>query len=267
VDGERELLIGVGLADFLEVALGDRVVITSAQAETGDLAQEMFRVSGIYRMGIKEMDRSMAFVRLPRAQEMLNLEGQVHQIALSFTDIQLSANKDLPFWEKYSQDGHEAAGWTTLMPELAKAIELSRWSTAIIGLILFSVVALGIVNTLFMSLYERMFEFGVMRAVGTRPFAVGRLIVFEAGALAIISIVLGLILGLIVTAILSHTGIDYSGIEYAGVTFRDLLYPQLRTYQFVLFPICVFLFTVLVGLYPASYAARMGAAAAMRKSL
>ena len=62
------------------------------------------------------------------------------------------------------------------------------------GVVLFGVVVFGIINTLFMSLYERMFEFGVLRAVGTRPLGMARLILFEAGALAIVSIVLGAIL-------------------------------------------------------------------------
>jgi ABC-type lipoprotein release transport system permease subunit len=266
-DSERELVIGYELADLLSVGLGDRVVITSAQAHTGELAQEMFRVSGIFNMGIKAMDKGMAFVRLSKAQEMLNLPGQAHQIAVQFVSTSMGSDMNLPFWKKYSRNGNEAVGWIVIMPELAQALRLNRWSTAIIGIILFSVVALGIINTLFMSLYERMFEFGVMRAVGTRPFAIGRLIVFEAGALAIISIVLGIVLGLVVILIFKHTGINYTGIEYAGVTFRNLLYPRMEAYQFVVFPVCVFLFTIVVGLYPAHYAARMGPAEAMRKSM
>jgi ABC-type antimicrobial peptide transport system permease subunit len=117
-----------------------------------------------------------------------------------------------------------------------------------------------------MSLHERMFEFGVMRAVGTSPFAIGRLILFEAGALAVVSILLGIVLGYAVTAITASTGIDYSGIEFAGVTFRKLLYPEMRLEQFVRFPIWVFIFTTIVGLYPAVYAARMKPADALRRS-
>ena len=97
------------------------------------------------------------------------------------------------------------------MPALETVLTLSRFSTYIIGIILFSVVALGIINVLFMSLHERMFEFGVMRAVGTSPFLIGRLIIFEAGSLAIISVILGSVLGFVVTFILAQVGIDYSG--------------------------------------------------------
>lgn len=265
-DGRRELIIGDKLADLMEVSLGDRVVLTTSQAHGGDLVQEMFRVTGIFHFNIDAMDKAMAFVRLDMAQQMLNLEGEIHQIALKFVAGAASSTDLEMFWETYSTNGNEAVGWETLMPQLKMVFEFSDFSILLVGIILFSVVALGIVNTLFMSLYERMFEFGVMRAVGTRPFAMGRLIIFEAGALAAVSCVLGVILGWIVSYILVHTGIDYTGIEYAGVTFRELLFPVIQLEQYVYYPIVVFIFTIIIGLYPAFYAARMNAAEAMRRS-
>jgi ABC-type lipoprotein release transport system permease subunit len=266
-DNQRDILIGGKLAEILEVAIGDRVVLTASQAHTGDLAQEMFRISGIYRTNISEMDRAMVFIRLARAQSMLNLAGQAHEIALKFTHDRYARDRELPFWKNHSAGGNEAIGWPILLPQLHAAFELSRFSVLLVGLILFSVVALGIVNTLFMSLYERMYEFGVIRAVGTRPLAVGRLVVFEAGALALVSILLGMLLGFATTYITACYGIDYTGIEFAGVTFRYLLYPVLETTQFIYYPFSVLVFTMLVSLYPAAYAARLTPAEAMRRSL
>ena len=265
-DNPRDIIIGSKLAELLEVDLGDRVVMTVAQANSGDLSQEMFRISGIYHFNIKEMDRAMAFVRLPKAQEMLGIEGEVHEIVLKFSDGSHGRDRSLPFWKKYSTDGNEAVSWTVILPELDAAFEMSQFATYIVGLILFGVVALGIINTLFMSLHERMFEFGVLRAVGTRPFAMARLILFEAGALAVLSIIIGAVIGYTVTYILMQVGIDYTGIEFSGVTYRELLYPIMTPRQFIEFPILVFLFTLLVGLYPALYAARLSPAKAMRRS-
>ena len=265
-DNKRDILIGSKLAEILEVGLGDRVVLTVAQAHSGDLSQEMFRISGIYHFNIKEMDRAMVFVRITEAQQMLDIGDNVHEIALRFVNSGYARDKNHPFWKKYSTDGNEAVSWTVILPELEAAFEMSQFATYIIGLILFGVVALGIINTLFMSLHERMFEFGVLRAVGTRPLGMARLILFEAGALAVLSIVLGTILGYIITAIVAHIGIDYTGIEFSGVTYRDLLYPVLRWRQFIEYPIIVYIFTVVVGLYPAFYAARISPAKAMRRS-
>ncbi len=263
----RNIIIGSKLAEILEVGLDDRIVITVAQAETGDLSQEMFRVSGIYHFNVREMDRGMAFVRLEKAQQMLGIGNNVHEIAINFTDPQFGQDENLPFWKKYSQYGNNAEGWTDILPQLKGALEISSFSTYIVGLILFGVVALGIINTLFMSLHERMFEFGVLRAVGTRPFGIARLIIFEAGALSVLSIGIGIMLGFLITYITSKVGINYTGIEFAGITFRELLYPVLKLKQFIFYPFWVFVFTEIAGIYPAVYAARIIPADAMRKSM
>jgi ABC-type lipoprotein release transport system permease subunit len=263
----RDIIIGSNLAETLEVSLGDRVVVTVAQAKTGDLSQEMFRISGIYHFDIKEMDTGMAFVRLSVAQRMLGIGSGVHQIAIKFKDTQTALTADSPFWEKYSRFGNEAVPWTTVLPQMKAVLSMTDISLLFMAVILGAVVIFGIINTLFMSLYERMFEFAVMRAVGTRSGGLRKLIILEAGALAVISIILGIILGMILTAILSHTGIDYRGIEFAGATFHELIYPVVSLEHYIIFPIGVFIFTIIVGLYPAWVAGRLRIADALRKSL
>ena len=265
-DNNRDVVIGAKLAEILEVELGDRVVVTVAQAETGELSQEMFRVSGIYYFADEAMNSGLAFIRIQKAQEMLAIRNDVHEIAIKFTSIAYAQDLTLPFWDTYSQYGNEALSWTELMSQLTLVLEMTEYSKYIMGVILFGVVIFGIINTLFMSLYERMFEFGVLRAVGTRPFGMARVILFEAGALAIVSIGLGTILGFLVTGILAHTGIDYIGIEMMGVTMQEFIRPVMRIEQFIIYPIWVFVFTVIAGLYPARYVAKMAPVDAMRRS-
>jgi len=266
-DDPQSLVMGSKLAELLEVDMGDRVVITVAQAETGDLSQEMFRISGIFRFNTDEMDKGMAFVRLDKAQKMLAVGTAVHEIAIDFTNREFARDEQNPFWEKYSEGGNEALGWPGLFPQLKAMFEWSQYSILIISVILFAIIALGIMNTLFMALYERMFEFGVLRAIGTRPFGIWKMVVSEAGALAILSIGIGMVLGFLVTSIFTRVGIDYRGIEMGGMTVQDLIYPILHVRQFLIYPLWVLIFTMIVGIYPATYAARLKPAEAMRKSL
>ena len=265
-DNSRDIVIGAKLAEILEIGLGDRVVMTVAQAESGDLSQEMFRVSGIYHFVGEEMNSGMAFVRIEKAQEMLAIGRAAHEIAIKFTALPHAQDPTLPFWEMYSEHGNEVLSWTELMSQLTAILEMTKYSKYIMGVILFGVVVFGIINTLFMSLYERMFEFGVLRAVGTRPFGMARVILFEAGALAIVSIGLGTILGFVLTAVLTHVGIDYTGIEMTGVTIQEVIRPIMKVEQFIIYPVWLFIFTIIAGLYPARYAAKMSPAAAMRRS-
>ena len=263
----RDLIIGSGLADLLEVGLGDRVVLTAAAAHTGELSQELFRVSGIFHLNVTELDRMIVYVHLSTAQQMLALEDNIHEVALGFHDIDDAGRTDDLFWTRFEASGNEAVGWRTLLPGLSAAFELVAVQMVIIGLILFGIVSLGIINTLFMSLYERMFEFGVLRAVGTRPGAMARLVILEAGWLGAIGVVFGVLLAALTIWILGQTGIDYSGVEFAGATMRELLYPVSHTSQYTIYPTIVFVLTAVVGLYPALYAARLTPAEAMRRAM
>jgi len=266
-DNPRNIVIGSKLAETMEVTLGDRVVMTAAQAETGDLSQEMFRISGIYHFDIKEMDTGMAFIHLKTAQKMLGLDDRIHEIAVNFKNTQMALKDNLPFWKEYSQWNNEAVPWTVVLPQMKAVLGMTNISLIFMAAILGAVVIFGIINTLFMSLYERMFEFAVLRAVGTRSSGLRKLILLEAGALAIISIIFGVALGIIITAILSHTGIDYRGIEFAGTTFHELIYPVMKSWHYIVFPLGVLVFTILVGVYPAVAAGRLRIADALRKSL
>ena len=189
------------------------------------------------------------------------------EIAIDFTNREFARDEQNPFWEKYSEGGNEALGWPGLFPQLKAMFEWSQYSILIISVILFAIIALGIVNTLFMALYERMFEFGVLRAIGTRPFGIWKMVVSEAGSLAILSIGLGIVLGFLLTSIFARVGIDYRGIEMGGMTVQDLIYPVLYVRQFIVYPLWVLIFTMIVGIYPATYAARLKPAEAMRRSL
>ena len=265
-DNSRDIVIGAKLAEILETGLGDRVVVTVAQAESGELSQEMFRVSGIYRFAGEEMNSGMAFIRIGKAQEMLAIGNGVHEIAIKFTAVSYAQDPTLPFWDTYSQHGNEILSWTELMSQLKAILDITTYSKYIMGVVLFGVVVFGIINTLFMSLYERMFEFGVLRAVGTRPFGMARVVLFEAGALAVVSIGLGAILGFVLTAVFTRVGINYTGIEMMGVTIQEFIYPVLKVQQFIIYPISVFIFTIIAGLYPARYVAKMVPVDAMRRS-
>lgn len=261
------ILLGERLAKTLGVGLGDRVVVTCAKSHTGELGQEMFRVLGIFSFNSASMDRDLAFIGIAKAQRMAGLGGEVHEVVLRFRQGDGSAGYHSALYRNLSQGGNEALDWSRLMPDMKSAMDLSGFSSAILAVLLAVLAALAILNTLFMALYERLFEFGVLRALGTRPSQLALMVLSESAAMGFLSVILGTALGMALTAILSYTGINYSGIEFAGVTFQKAIYPQVRAFQYTIFPLGVWLFTVVIALYPAIHAARIVPAKAMHRSL
>jgi len=266
-NGFRRVLVGSRLASRLEIEVGDRVVLTTSNARTGELSQEMFRVGGIFEFGVKEMDTATVFITLSESRKMLGLGREAHEIAVMFNDPAEADKVVRSIRDDPSFSGNEFLTWRELMKELDAVLDLSNFTKYILAMILFGIVALIILNTLFSSLYERLYEFGVLRAIGTRPAMMGMLILLEAASLSIVSIVFGIITGAVVTYIFSTVGIDYRGIEFARVTFREMIYPVFKLRQYVEYPVWIILFSVAAGIYPAIYAAKLMPARVMRRSM
>jgi ABC-type lipoprotein release transport system permease subunit len=266
-DDIRGILVGSKAADNLEIGIGDRVVLTVAQSETGDLSQELFRIRGIFHYNIKEADSSMMYIHIDKAREMLGIGQSAHEIALKFTDIELAGDRSLPLWSRYSEGGNEAIGWNDIVPQLDSVVDMTDLGAYIVGVLVFCIVALTIMNTLFMSLYERMYEFGVLRAIGTRPLSMASLIMLEALLLGVVSSIIGAALGFCLTGYFALSGIDYRGIEFASVTFTELLYPTIIPRHYITVPLLILSFAGIAALYPAWFAASLRPADTMRRSL
>jgi len=264
VSGQK-LILGWKLAEKLELGLGDRLVLTAADAESGEMVQELFRLSGIFKTGEEKMDASMVLVARKTLQSMLKLEGRIHQIALRYSKLTQDGIPVNPLKKPDDSSKNELLLWTELMPSLYMISKMTDLSMAIMGTILFLIIALGITNTLLMGLYERMFEFGVIKSIGTTPWQAARIMLFEAVCLGFVSIIVGLILALFVTALFANYGIDYIGIEFSGVTFQEKIYPSYKWSRLVLYPFMSLGFTLLASLYPAFKLWKMLPVEALRK--
>ena len=260
-----ELIIGYKLADDLNAGLGDVIVIT-AQAGSG-LSSSMFFVSGICRFGNDNLDRYSAFVNFTTAGAMLGLPGEFHEIAVRFPQAEMGADTSLGFWRRFSGFGNTALGWPELAPQIGSLLNMVDVSMSIMAAILFGLVVFGIVNSLFMSVFERMYEFGVMKAVGTRTGTITTMVVLEAFWIAVISTVIGIAIGLLTIWITSKTGINFGDIEVSGVTIDKPIYPVLILSRIWMYPVSTLILTTAAGIYPGIHAGRLNPAEAMRKSL
>jgi len=264
---ELQILLGGPLADLLEVGLGDRLVVSVNNYQSDDIDQRLFRVSGIFEMKSKFFDEGLVFIQLPQAQAMMGIGQGIHEIAFNLTDESLSGVKDLALWSRLATPQTVAEGWTTLMPDLAAILALTGYSLLIIGTILFVVATLGVINAMFMSIYERTYEFGVILAIGTRRTSVFNLILIEGFVLCLLALVLGAALGAGVTLWVGAIGIDYGSMDVSGVALAEILRPELRLLQFTELPFAVLVMTLVACLYPAIHAARIVPAKALHKSL
>jgi putative ABC transport system permease protein len=190
VDGYFQAMVGNGLAISLDLEIGGELVLISQGAD-GSIANDIFIVSAI--IGNKtSFDRMAVYLPLTAAQMFLSLGGDVHEYALLVSNknkneaIAADLALKLPTvtvspWQKV-----EATFYRTMQSD-------KQGNHFMMGLIVF-IVFVGVLNTVLMSVLERTREFGVLRAIGSRPFQLVRLITLETAMLSSFSVLLGLIL-------------------------------------------------------------------------
>jgi len=261
------VMIGAGIAETLKLKVGEEIVLIS-QAADGSMATERYPVIGL--IGTKEShERQSVYMTLKTAQEYFLLEGRVHEFALVVShqnNAERVAEKLRGVLAKQSNafDNLSVEPWQVVEEEFYKAMVMDRQGNSITMGIIVLIVAIGVLNTVLMTLLERTREYGVLKAVGTRPTHLFRLIVLETLILGTLSSILGILISIPVNlwfqehGIAMKTPIDIGGIPYdrmlGELSMNSLLSPALLTIGTAL----------LVSLYPALRAARIRPVDAMR---
>jgi ABC-type lipoprotein release transport system permease subunit len=151
--------------------------------------------------------------------------------------------------------------WDELQPELAGMISMKIGGTRIMNIIIMILVAAGIFNTLFVSVMERMREFGVLMAIGHSPGQLFGMVVWESVWLATVGLLGGVALAAWPYHYLSTNGLDYTAVlgaetfEVAGIGMSAYLTVGLFPESVILIILFVVGATMLAGLYPAWRAA------------
>ncbi|MBT6265410.1 MAG: ABC transporter permease [Halieaceae bacterium] len=267
--GERgEIMLGRPMAELLEVSLGDRIVITLSEADGGDLSQALFRVSGIYYFGLREIDHNTVFINADQARQAVGISADAsHELVMVFEDLSVSREKTSTVFDDFNNEQLELKSWMELNEDIATMLELSGLSTLVIGSILFLLASLGVINSMFMSIYERLYEFGVARAIGTTPWQLAQLILCEALLLGIGSCLFGGVIGYGLISYTTLHGLPLGEFEMSGIALSGNIATQMQLSQFTELPFYIILLTLVAALYPARFASKIVPTEALSRSL
>jgi putative ABC transport system permease protein len=262
----RPILIGERLATTLKASLDDKLVLL-VQAADGSMGADLFRVVGIFRSGSPELDRGMVYVLRDDAQELFSLPGRITEAALLLGSSGEVPGAQAALQAALAGQRVEVLTWYEVEPFLQQFIELDDAFFYLMVIILFVVIAIGILNTIMMSIFERVREFGVMMALGTRPRQIVGVVVLEAALLAVVGLLVGTLLGTASYLYLGVHGINLAswseGAAVAGIT-TTVVYPKLTAANLVFSNLAVLALVLLVALYPAVHAARLRPVEAIR---
>lgn len=263
-DEPKGVVIGRKLAHTLGVGLGDEIVALS-QATDGSIANDLFEVQGILKGVGEAVDRGGVFMSQALFREFFVYEGGAHQIIIErpdVLDLDLIKAKGLA-----AAPGQDVQTWRELNPTLSTMLDSVSGLISVFFLIINIAIGIVILNAMLMSVFERIKEFGVLKALGIAPSGVMKLIYVESMLQVAIAVLVGVALSIPTLYYLATTGINMgnlAGTDMMGMAMMENWYAVWNP-QIYASPVFMTVFVVSVAVfYPALKAAVIQPVAAMR---
>jgi ABC-type lipoprotein release transport system permease subunit len=273
--GPDDAVLGEALARNLGVAVGGEVVLLGS-ASRGGVAAMVLTVSGLFRTGIAEIDRSLLLADLGAVRQAFALGDEAHSLVVrtadlgAVGDVAATLRSRLP--ARWPDDGGAPLAvrtWEALMPDLRQAIEIDRLSGALFYWIVMILVAFSVVNTFIMTVFERTREFGMLLAIGMRPLAILVMLQWEAAFMWAIGTAIGVGLASALVAWLAGVGI-YLGADLerlaAEMYMPTRLYPAFTVEALLTAPLVMLLGTQIAAVLPSLRLRRLKPVDALRVS-
>ncbi len=268
---ELAACVGDGLAASLQLDVGSRFVVQAQDTER-EIAGQLLRVVGIFRSGVPAVDRAMIHIPLDTAADWLGSAADVTNVAVVLADSgatgRVAEHLERALAAPITTGDARVMGWRESDPALAAAITIDAFGNYVIHGFLFVIIAVGIVNTVLMSVMHRHREFGVLQALGLTPSQTAAIVLIEGLTLCIASGLTGVGLGLAGMWYFFGDGLDMSAVmgemTFSGAVVDPVVVPRFlpwRIGQITGFILCL---GIASSLYPAWRAARIDVTEAMK---
>lgn len=272
VVGEFNIVLGVELANALGVATGDKVTVTLAEGivtPAGIVPRtKRFTVSGIYRVGMYEFDRRLAFLNIGDAQKLYRKKDTVSGVRLAVTEI-FEAHAIVR--EVALEHGALVlvSDWTRRHVNFFRSIQITKSILFVILLLVIAVAAFNIVSTLVMVVKDKQADIAILRTVGARPSSILKIFVTQGSIIGIVGTLAGVLFGVLLAVNLETIVTNLEavfGIKFlaADVYFISDLPSELRWGDVLRIALIALALALVSTLYPAWVAAKTAPAEALR---
>jgi len=258
------VVLGRRLAHTLNAKIGDELVMLS-QAMDGSMANDLYHVQGILASISDGTDRAGVFMTAEAFRAFFGLDIGAHQVV-----VRRPANQELDVTAATVAKlapSNDVKTWRDLMPTLASMLDSTRGMIQIVFFVIYIVVAILILNAMLMAVFERIREFGVLKAIGVSPRNVMTIILTESSIQTLLAILTGVALSLPGLWYLVNFGIDtgaLGGTSMMGIAWNRMWYGVVTPWSFIAPVVTLVIMVSLAVIYPALKAARISPVEAMR---
>ncbi len=264
VDGDTNgMMLGHGLAKALKLSPGDwaNVVINTPDGALNSLE---FQVVGVFQTFSKDYDAHAIRIPLAAAQDLLATQG-VNTLVVALKETKDTTLVQNELLRRFEGAGLEVNDWIKLNDFYAKTVEMYDAQFGILRFIILLMVLLSVANSVNMSVFERVGEFGTMSALGNRTRRIFSLIMMENAFIGLMGATAGVVLGIALALTISAVGIPMppppnSDLPY---TAHVLVVPGVVAGAFAV----GFVATVLAAIVPALKVRRIPVVDALRQNI
>ncbi len=262
----RAAVLGDGLADRLSIGIGDKLVLMAA-APGGDIASEVFRVRGLIHSGVMDVDDLTVLVPLSMAQQWLGIGNAVTDIVLRLDRFEQVTPVAKTVESRLSKEGVEVLRWFDIDPMAQQWADFADAYTWIVLLIVIIVVLAEVLNTMLMSMHERVREFGLMGALGVKPAQIFTMVVWETIILVLVGGAAGFAIGGGLSLWYGEQGIDLSqfAIAFSFMYMDPVIHPLLHADSLLHILTASLCGAIIAGLIPAWRASKLEPAGSLRE--
>ena len=254
----NKIVLGKKLASSIAADIGTELVVF-VQGADGSLGNELFYVSGILKNVANNIDRGAAMILREDFDILFSANNLIHEIALN-SKGRLESEEIQKLVSAKTTDV-DVETWQQLMPTIALMTEkMTVFMRTLFSLIFGIAASLGVMNTMIMSTYDRMREFGIIRAIGTTPWRILKQVSLEAILMTIFASIIGVVIGLSVALYFQKYGFDVSGsgnMSFGGVVMDPIWRASVSVGIVFLPVVLMMLISIVASIYPASIAARI----------
>ena len=261
-DDTDSLLIGKGLADAMNVKVGDRITMVG-RSQHKEMRQRTMTIVGIYDLGMAEIEKQTVYISLNEAKSLYEMSAPT-EVAIFLQH--LGQEEEVIASLKSSFSGYEIESFQANYPDLANAINSKGGVMNIFSVIIIAIAGVGILNLLLMAVYERTREIGVLGAMGLKPRQISLLFILEGTMIGLVGVVVGIALGLALNGMLMKNGLDFGDLTQAAsymALVKDKAYPTWGTEKLFMRASTVAIISALAALIPAVEAGRREPAEAL----
>lgn len=199
-----KILLGLNLADKLQVITGDTLTIISpANIENSILNYSIptmlsMIVTGIYSSNNNEYDQSFIFTDLKSAQKIFGDLDRIQGYDIKLYDASNSFEIKSELQNQINNKIFSINTWYDFHKELFTVMQIERWSAYIILSLIIAVATFNMLGSLSMSVIEKKREIGVLFSLGLEEKSILRIFMYEGILIGIIGTIFGLLIGYLV---------------------------------------------------------------------